>query len=85
MSETTYRELFQASLEGSIGAYGEFSRVVALVNIYQGSDPVARHYAFEEWVEDASFLCRRCEEEFTPDADGLEEDAAVLCERCAGS
>lgn len=84
MSEATYRELFQESLEESIAAYGELSQVVTLVNIYRGSDPIARHYAFEDWIDGASFACDRCGKSFTPDAGEVEEDDSVVCGRCAG-
>lgn len=82
MGETTYRELFQEALEESIATYGELSRVVTLVNVYQGTDPIARHYAFGDWIDGASFSCGLCGRTFTPEPDEVEEDAAVLCEGC---
>lgn len=82
MGATTYRELFEVAIGTSIATYGELWRIVTLVNIYQGTDEIARRYAFEGWVEGASFSCGRCRETFTPETDGLEEDAAVICERC---
>jgi len=82
VGETTYRELFEEALGKSIATYGELWRIVTLVNIYQGTDEIARHYAFEGWVEGASFSCGRCRKIFTPDPGAVEEDAAVICERC---
>ncbi len=82
MAATTYRDLFQQALEESIGAYGELSRVVTLVKVYQGSDPIARQYAFDDWVEGTSFRCGLCGRAFTPHPDEVEEYAAVFCERC---
>ncbi|MGH9463938.1 MAG: hypothetical protein ACRD1X_22270 [Vicinamibacteria bacterium] len=73
MGATTYRDLFQHALEESIRAYGEISRVVILVSVYQGADPIARQYAFDDWVEGTSFSCGLCGRTFTPDPDEVEE------------
>jgi DNA-directed RNA polymerase subunit RPC12/RpoP len=80
--ETTYRELFEEAIGKSIATYGELWRIVTLVNIYQGTDEIARHCAFGGWVEGASFSCGRCREIVTPDGGEIEEETAVVCEQC---
>ena len=82
MGAATYRDLFQHALEEAIGERGDLSGIVTLVNVYQGADPVARQYAFDDWVEGTSFSCGLCGRSFTPDPDEVEEYAAVFCEPC---
>ncbi len=63
MGATSYRDLFQHALEESIGTYGDLSRVVTLVNVYQGADPIARQYAFDDWLEGDFVLLRPVRED----------------------
>ncbi len=85
MDVRSYREFFQAHLEDMIRMGGEVGQVVSLVNAYQGSDPTARHFAFREWLEEASVVCGQCGASFTPPAEEVEEDDPIRCRWCARS
>src|SRR5947207_1799804 len=79
---STYRELFQESLEEQIAAGGDVSRMVTLVNVYQRADQTARHFAFREWLDSASLACGRCGTSFESAPEDLQEDDDVLCVWC---
>lgn len=81
MALRTYRELFQAALEEWIAEGGDVGRLVTLVNIYQGQDPVARQIEFREWLDWAPFFCEQCARAFAPDPDAVGEEDYVLCSR----
>jgi hypothetical protein len=82
-TRTTYRERFEQSLEEDIAAGGDVSRMVTLVNIYQGADSTARHFAFREWLDAASLSCGRCAIASTlMKTEDIEEDDEVLCDWC---
>jgi hypothetical protein len=79
----TYRERFQESLEEQIAAGGDVSRMVTLVNIYQGADSTARHFAFREWLDSASLSCSRCAiAAKLMRTEDIQEDDDVLCDWC---
>ena len=83
MARVTYGELFKESLEETIGAWGDVWTIINLVNVYQKTDPVARIYAFEDWLEaNTSFSCSSCGKSFGVDKDGIEEQNFVLCLKC---
>lgn len=78
----TYEELFREWLEELIGAGGDVSKVVTLVNVYQGTDGTARHHAFRDWLQAATLGCGRCRTAFSPPVDDVEEQDDVLCIWC---
>jgi hypothetical protein len=45
---------------------------------------LARRRLFEWWVGDGTVACARCEAEFSPSPDDVEEDDEILCSRCRG-
>ena len=51
MASVTYGELFKQALEEQIAAGGDVGRMVTLVNAYQGTDSVTRHFAFRDWLD----------------------------------
>lgn len=78
----TYRERFNQALEEQIAAGGDAPRMVTLVNVYQGTDATARHFAFREWLEGASLVCGRCFMPVGAAVGEADEDAEVLCSWC---
>jgi DNA-directed RNA polymerase subunit RPC12/RpoP len=83
MAHKTYGELFQESLEGLISAGGDVGTIVTLVNAYQRQDTVARHFAFEDWLDREYFICSGCGTAFKVLAhDAVEETDYVLCPKC---
>jgi hypothetical protein len=53
-----------------------------LDNVVRGRDEVARRALFWEWAGSHGFVCEGCLEEFTPEWEGLKEDAKVHCPEC---
>ena len=82
MALQRYGELFQESLEETIGAWGDIGTVITLVNMYQKTDTIARHYEFENWLEGMSFTCSGCRRDFSPDPLAIEEEDYVVCSKC---
>ncbi len=83
MTSKSYREFFQAHLEDLIRMGGDVGQMVTLVNAYQGTDPTARHFAFHEWLQDASLACGQCGVSFKPLAEEVEEEDLIRCRWCA--
>ena len=82
MASVTYREIFNQALEEWIAAGGDVARTVTLVNVYQGSDPTARHFAFRDWLGTTRVPCSRCGFGFQPDPEEADEAGEVLCVWC---
>lgn len=78
----TYGELFRAAIEEWITSGGNVGTMVTLVNACQGTDPTARHFLFQEFVQTHAFTCGWCEGRFSIDSAGVEEEDHVLCPRC---
>ena len=79
---STYGELFKAALEEWIESGGDVSRIVTLVNIYQGNDPVAERLEFQDWLQGSELSCELCGRTFSPDLQEVFEDDNVLCSKC---
>ncbi len=79
---STYGELFKASLEEQIRSGGDVGTMVTLVNIYQGSDPAAAHFAFRDWVQATPMTCERCGRGFSAYSEVIDEDYFILCPKC---
>lgn len=82
MALRSYRDDFQTYLEGQIEVGGDVSTMVTLVNVYQGSDAIARQIAFREWVEATVFICALCGKHFTMAWEDVDEEDHILCPRC---
>jgi hypothetical protein len=53
-----------------------------LDDVARGRDEMARSILFFDWAGSHDFECEGCPENFTPDPEGLDEDANVLCQKC---
>ena len=53
-----------------------------LRDVVRGRDEMVRRTLFMEWARSQAFVCEGCLEEFTPDPEGLDEDAVVHCSEC---
>ena len=79
----TFRDLFQDYLKELIQLGGPVDDLVALVNVYEERDALARTTAFLEWLEHDLFMCERCGHEFSGRRLEVGEDDYVLCPPCA--
>jgi hypothetical protein len=53
-----------------------------LHDVSRGRDELVRRALFWEWAGSHVFVCEGCLEEFTPEWEGLEEEADVSCPKC---
>ena len=54
-----------------------------LHDVVRGRDEVVRRTLFWDWAGSHVFVCEGCMDEFTPEWEGLQEDAKVHCPECA--
>lgn len=54
-----------------------------LTDLLRDEGSLERQRLFKEFVRGVAFVCSRCRKEFEAKAEGVEEDHAVLCPRCA--
>jgi hypothetical protein len=57
---------------------------VYLHDVVRGRDEVVRRALFWEWAGSHVFVCEGCLDEFTPEWEGLKEEATVHSPECVG-